>query len=124
MSRSKPGDTTYGQIRLKCPHQHELGAIMVDPRRPIHGRKQIFRRLDDAMKAPKILQRLDDEELEPPPKTVKWVSLEPGLPLRAICGKCRNEHKPKYCYEEYSELIEPEIKKLADTPVVTFIFRQ
>jgi hypothetical protein len=40
MSRHSLSEPYEGQIKLKCPHGHELGAIMVKPRRPIAGRRQ------------------------------------------------------------------------------------
>lgn len=40
MSRHSLSESYYGQIKLKCPHGHELGAIMVQPRRPAAGQKQ------------------------------------------------------------------------------------
>jgi hypothetical protein len=73
MSRlSEPMD---GQIKLKCPRKHELGAILVRPRRPA-GQIQTFHRLAAVLKEPKVtvVKRQSDGELElqlPPPETVQ-----------------------------------------------------
>ncbi|MDT5050516.1 MAG: hypothetical protein QOJ56_2992 [Mycobacterium sp.] len=33
--RNNLSEPFYGQIKLKCPYKHELGAILVQPRRPV-----------------------------------------------------------------------------------------
>jgi hypothetical protein len=57
--RNNVTEPAYGQIKLKCPRGHEVGAILVQPRRPIGGRKALYR-LGAVLKAPEI------EELESP----------------------------------------------------------
>jgi len=76
-----------GQIKLKCPYKHELGAILVVPRNSI-GR-QTFHRLGSVMSAPQITELPDGELQLPPPEPLDVRgTAEPGLPVSAECGWC------------------------------------
>lgn len=120
----RTSEPLYGLIKLKCPRKHELGAIMVQPRKPMPGQTQRLRRLDGVIKPPKITRGSDGEFELPEPETLSGGgSVPPGLPIRATCRECREQRWPKYCYEECWELIEPEIRRLAETPVVTITLR-
>jgi hypothetical protein len=102
--RNNVTDPVYGQIKLKCPRGHEAGVILVQPRRPIRGRQALYR-LGAVLKAPKIES--------PEENIVHEGRMEWGRTVGADCEICGRP------YWTFWETVEPEIAKLADTPVVT-----
>lgn len=111
--RNNVSEPFYGQITLKCPYKHELGAILVQPRRPTR-RPQTFYRLDTVLSAPHIAKGPDGELELPGPEDVPLKgTLEQGLPVSAECERCGQAWQTPW------EMVEPAIAQLADTPVVT-----
>jgi hypothetical protein len=94
-------DPAYGQIKLKCPRGHDVGVILVQPRRPADGRKDFYR-------LGAVLKEAADTE-----NVVHEGRMERGKTVEAHCGLCGRP------YWTFWERVEPEIAKLADTPVVT-----
>ena len=110
--RSNVSDSFYGQIKMKCPYKHELGAILVQPRRPV--RPQTFKRLSAVLSAPDFPKGPDGELQVPEPEVFETEGpIERGMPVSAECDRCGQTWQLPW------EMVEPAIAQLNDTPVVT-----
>jgi len=92
--RKSPVDThiTYGQLKLKCPYGHELGAILAT-------RDRLLYRLDHVLK--------DGEPSAFDP-------MVPGRPVRATCDICRQQQRSPH-YEAPWPIVEKHLQEeLAD----------
>jgi hypothetical protein len=106
MSRRHNATTPlYGQIKLKCPYKHELGAILVQPRRP--AGQQMFYRIAKAISAPDTPENCE----------MTFDPIEPGMPVIDRCQRCGKTWQAPW------DVVEPEIAKLVNTPVVTLTLR-
>jgi hypothetical protein len=113
MSRRNLSEPMYGQIELKCPHKHELGAILVQPRRRPPTGPQTLHRLSAVMKAPKITRRPDGElEMPEPDNLGDLPMMQWGAPVSDKCGVCGHSYQAPW------EMVEPAIAQLADSPLV------
>jgi hypothetical protein len=70
--RNNLSEPAYGQIKLKCPYKHDLGAILVNPGRldPLQRptRRQTFHRIAAALPAPELTEHPDGKiEMQPEP---------------------------------------------------------
>lgn len=88
-----------GQIRLKCPHGHRVGAVLLSPRRPV---------------GPQALYLLD-AELRRGTDSVSSQRLQPGLPLRVICHNCRLQQTGRYWYEAPWQQLDRLLQELSGT---------
>ncbi|HEX4391255.1 MAG TPA: hypothetical protein VH084_06895 [Mycobacterium sp.] len=110
-------EPVYGQIKLKCPYKHELDVIFVNPRHPV--RKQTFDRVADVIKEPEMVPVNPGDkngELKPVEAELRFDTLgvvEQGQPVSAECQRCGQTWQTPW------EMVEPEIAKLVNTPVVT-----
>lgn len=95
-SRRDKSDPLYGQIRLRCPRGHDMGAITAQPRQsPKHffQTERLMRTNDDGVSGAAILR---------------------GDPIAVTCTICARD------FEEKWDMIEPILAQLRDSPVVTF----
>ena len=77
----------YGQIKLKCPRGHPVGAIHVQPRRPAPGQIQSFRKLSAVLRAPEI-EELPGGKLESVETSDYEGRMERGKTVEANCEIC------------------------------------
>lgn len=110
--RNNPTEPLYGQIKLKCPRRHDVGAILVVRRHPIDRQTALYR-LAAALKAPEIEERPGGRLESPSENFVHEGRMEWGKTVEANCKICRRP------YWTFFETVETAIAKLADTPVVT-----
>jgi hypothetical protein len=113
MSRHSLSEPFFGHTKLKCPHWHELGAIMIQPRRSVAGQRPSLFRVKSVMKAPEITERPGGKLESPEEDFVHEGRMEWGRSVGADCEICGRP------YWTFWETVEPAIARLADTPVVT-----
>lgn len=82
----------YALLKMKCPHEHELGALL----RTRHNLYRMTREQLAAFKKDEAV--LDLEELPV------------GQPVRLTCPICQQEGRPVYWYKQSWAVVETQIK--------------
>ncbi len=82
----------HGELPLKCPYGHDLGAIVITPR------GSISRLTRDQFKAFKDGEQINDLK-----------SVIPGQAVGEMCLICKQQ-RPKYWYEQPWDVVEPHLQ--------------